>query len=113
MSELTLNSKIDYIVKTYLSKCSNTTLYSAGKLSPQYYQLRNYIKQTKGFPTHACYDYAKTLTEKKIMSFTDFICKADEYREKCIKEYEEAKAKELFANLPKYKPFSLDDLKDL
>lgn len=111
---MTEKAKIDFIVKTYLAKCTDKLPYRAGKPNPEYYRMRNFILN-KQFPVTACYEYAQTLTQKQIMSFTEFINNADKYRVKLIEEVTKQRTKEIMSqpDVKIYKPFSLADLDNL
>ena len=110
------NAKIDLVVKTYLSKCARRMQYINGKPNPEYYKLRMYIlNNIHRFPLGACYDYAETLTEPKVMSFKEFVRMASAHRELRRSEFEKEKAKEILKDVvvPEQRRFTLEALMNL
>lgn len=121
--ELTRSGKVRFITFTYLEICSISPVLINKKLSKNYWAIYNFIlKKPDVIPQiQKLYDYAEYLREtvsvsdKRIMSFSDFFKKAEYYRMYKIDESQKQQTKELLNSItiPKYKNFSLSDLDNL
>lgn len=101
--------KVDIISKLYIMMCTDKTLFTNKGICPDYYRIRKgCISKLSPEQLGAIYDLLYSMQNKKIMSLTELIKKAEDERKKAIAKDNKAKVKAM--KVEEYPDYSLADI---
>lgn len=110
MKEVSNGSKINTIIFTYITMCTDEPWnLPNGKLNPSFFKIKFFLNKPDQLRNiNYLYDYSLTITEKKLMTFSDFYKASDKYRIKLIDKAEKEKLNDIV--IKDREEYSLADL---
>ena len=78
-NDATYAKRLDYLVKTYICKCTSMELFVNKRLNRQYFAIRNHLQKDEVTKLQVLFDYLATFEEKHL-SLTELYEQAEQYR---------------------------------